>query len=113
MIQIHTGLAIVKLYYSSNKANNSIALNTSLTDVIKMARNWKKYDKNSQEQTFEIKYSDGRMFTSYKKDEIKNVTLDQLLNVMAFPLSGEVLHIHGAFQDINANDEEEGDDISL
>jgi len=39
------------------------------------------------------------------------VTIGQVLKLMAFPNFGEVLHIHGGFQDIESN--EEGDDISL
>ena len=114
MIEIRTGVEVVKVYYSSDaEDDNTISLTTSLKDVLLKAKKWKGgYDKSAQERIFEIKYSDGRIFTSYKKKEIENVTLDQLLNIMAFPISGEVLHIHGNFQDITVDDDE-GDSLSV
>ena len=41
MIQIHTGITVVKVYYYSSKEENVIKLNTTLSDLMKMAKNWK------------------------------------------------------------------------
>ena len=112
MIEIRTGLDIVKVYYSSHGEENSIPLTTSLKDVLLNARKWKGYNKDTHERIFDIKYGDGRIFSSYKKKDIEKVSLGKLLNIMAFPTSGEVLHIHGNFQNIIIDDDE-GDNLSM
>ena len=112
VIEIRTGLEVVKVYYSSHGEENSILLTTSLKDVLLNARKWKGYNKETHERIFEIKYSNGRIFTSYKKNEIEKVSLGKLLNIMAFPNSGEVLHIHGNFQNITIDDNK-GDSLSV
>ena len=62
-----------------------------------------------------MKYNDGRTFLSYTKSELADFTLGAVLDMMKFPLSGEVLHINAGFQDIVVLEEEDGDndDISL
>jgi len=62
---------VVKVYYSSDEEDNTISLNTTQTDLLKKAKKWKRYDKNKQERIFEIKYSDGKVFTFYKKMRLK------------------------------------------
>ena len=112
MIKICTGLEVVRVYYSSHGEENSIPLTTSLQDVLLNACKWKGYNKEIHEQIFDIKYSDGRIFISYKKKEIEKVSLGKLLNIMTFPHFGEVLHIHGNFQNISTIDDDEGDNLS-
>ena len=110
MIEIRTGLDVVFVYDGEEKA--SIPLTTSLKDVLLNAPKWKGYNKKTHERIFDIKYGDGRIFSSYKKKDIEKVSLGKLLNIMAFPTSGEVLHIHGNFQNIIIDDDE-GDNLSM
>ena len=92
-----------------------VPLSISLKDLIKKAKKWKGYDKEKKERIFEVKYNDGRTFLSYTKDELADFALGTVLDMMKFPLSGEVMHINAGFRDVVLSDEEDGDndDISL
>ena len=115
---IHTSRLDVKIAHSSSfteDEDKKVPRSLSLKDLIKKVKKWKGDDKEKKERIFEVKYNDGRTFLSYTKDELADFALGTVLDMMKFPLSGEVMHINAGFRDVVLSDEEDGDndDISL
>ena len=62
---------------------------------------------------YEIVCENGTIFTTYKRADLFKFTLGHLLEMMDFPLRGEVLRIKGGFVDIIAIEEDKFDNLSL
>ena len=55
----------------------------------------------------------GTVFKTYKTADLPNFKLGQLLDMMNFPLRGEVLRIRGGFKDVISVDDDDFDNLSL
>ena len=116
MVEIETGIEVVKIGYDSNRAENdgdNVCLKTSLWDIVVKAQKWPKYNSVEKERIYDIVRADGKTFTTYKKEDLHKFSLGQLLEMMNFPLRGEVLKIRNGFINRIQVNEDEYDNLSL
>lgn len=114
MVEVDTGVEVIKVAYSSNASEgNVVPLKTKLRDLVVKSKMWRTYDRTKKERIYEIVRENGTIFTTYKRDDLYTYTLGHLLEMMNFPLRGEVLKIRGGFADIVAIEDDEFDNLSL
>ena len=93
-VEIDTGVRVTKVNYCDNPENERfVDINISLFDLMKKAKGWEVYDNDLQERFYEVKKSDGSIFTTYVKEELHDDTLHELITMMKFD-GGEPLHIN-------------------
>ena len=92
MIEIHTGISDTKLRFSDQPGTEKCTLgtNTTLFELMKNAKNWEKYDAEKEERYYDVMKSDGSIFTTYIKDELRNDSIHHLITMMSLQ-KGEIL----------------------
>ena len=117
MVEVDTGIEAIKIGYSSeileNNHTNVLSLNMALKDLVVKAKSLRRYDSSKKERIYEIVCENGSIFTTYKGVDLRAFTLGQLLEMMNFPLYGEVLKICGGFKDVIVIEDDEFDNLSL
>ena len=109
IVEIDTGIKSHKVAYLDDE-NADVHMGTKISDVIQKvgARKWRTVD-DDEYRVFHIRRENGSTFTTYKKDELKRVSIGELIEYMQLP-RGQVLKIVHGSEKINDDD---GDDVSF
>ena len=86
IIVIDTGARINRFKYSNkvvgDDGKETISTSVKLRDLIKKAKCWKNYDRTLEERYFDIKRSNGEVFTSLDKKDLATFTINEILTMM-------------------------------
>jgi hypothetical protein len=116
MVEIESGIEVIKIPYSSNTNQNDddcVNLNVTLRDLVVKSKRWPRYNSLEKERIYEVVRANGLVYTTFKKADLHKFTLGKLLDMMNFPVRGEVLKIRGGFTDLVRVEDDEYDTLSL
>ena len=87
LIEIHTGVKTTKMKYCTNpemveNSTKYLGTSTTLYNLMKMTKRWKKYDDAIEERFYNLMKPDGPIFTTYTKEELHHDSIHDVLSMM-------------------------------
>ena len=85
IIVVDTGARITRFKYNNKEHvddDDTISTSINLRDLLKKVKCWKNYDRELEERYFEIKRSNGEIFTLLDKKDLGTFTINEILAMM-------------------------------